>query len=62
MKKLLLSISLAFISVLCFANFEKDGYSMFVEDGGIYLSSVIGEVDENLVIPDSIDTEVQYIL
>ena len=28
---------------------------MFVEDGGIYLSSVIGEVDENLVIPDSIE-------
>lgn len=44
-------------SMTCYANFEKDGYSMFIQDGGIYLSSVIGELPENLVVPDSIEYE-----
>ena len=45
------------ISMTSYANFEKDGYSMFIQDGGICLSSVIGEIPENLVVPDSIEYE-----
>ena len=57
MYRKVLSLSLTLLSVSCFANFEKDGFSMFIQDGGIILSSAIGEMEEDLVISDSIEYE-----
>ena len=52
-----LSLLLTLLSVTCYANFEKGSFSMFIQDGGIFLSSAIGEMEEDLVIPDSIEYE-----